>query len=668
MAPEQAKGKRVDRRADIWAWGVVLYELLTGERLFKGEDASDTLAQVLTKQPDVQRVPVNARRLLQECLQKDPKLRLRDIGDAKRLLGEDSAPVKTGVRALLWIATASVAIVASLGFLYFRKPVEQPRVIKVSVLPPEKTSLPANSVPAVSPDGRLVAFAATFDGKTSLWVRDLSSLEARLLTGTEGAMLPFWSPDSRYLGFFANGKLKKTEATGGPALTLCDAVSGRGGTWNHDDLIVFAPGILSGLFRVSAAGGTPVPLTTINNEEPGHRSPWFLPDGRHFLYTAYGQSRDKDTAYIGDLKSKSRRVLIPAASKVEYAAPGYILFVKDLTLMAQPFDSGRLQATGDPVQLAEQVDYGGLDIRASFSVSQTGVLIYRSSGPQGDSQLTWFDRSGKTLGTVGAASFFDRPAISPDGNSVAVESRDPQAGLGNEIWRFDLGRGIPSRFTFNSVTNRNPVWSPDGRHIAFFSSPGGPGVLYQRAASGAGRDEILDEPAGPPTDWSRDGRYIIYGTTRGGNGSSSVWVLPLFGDKKSFPYLKTNKNERQARLSPNGRWLAYTSDESKRSEIYVQTFPAPGGKSQISTNGGAIPVWSRDGKELFYIGGDGEMMAVEVKSGPEFGVAKPLFDARLAGNGFDVGKDGRFVVPTQIGQSSSPPITVVLNWAAGLKK
>ena len=671
MAPEQAKGKSVDRRADIWAFGVVLFELLTGERLFQGEDVSETLAQVLTKRPDFDQAPVKFRRVLQACLQKDPKQRLQAIGDWRLLLedAQESEPARSRSRfgTAPWMAAGAFAIAALiLGLLYLRQPVQDSRVLKMSVLPPDKVVLPPNAIPAISPDGRQLAFEAALDGKTSLWVRDLDSLDARPLPGTEGATLPFWSPDSRFLGFFANGKLKKTSVTGGPVLTLCEAAVGRGGTWNQNDVIVFAPAILSALYSVPAAGGTPVPVTTITEQEPAHRFPWFLPDGRRFLFTAYGPNREKDTLFVGDLESKGRRELMPATSNVVYAS-GYLLFLRELTLIAQRFDPSKLQTSGDAIPVAERVGYNSLDIRGMFTLSANGILAYTSPSRSGYSQLVWFDRSGKTTGVLGAPGGDDFPAVSPDGKTVAIMRPDPQTGLA-DIWLYDLIRGTNFRFTFNSQNNRWPVWSPDGSHLAFYSSPGGLGATYQRASSGTGQDEIL-EKIGYPSDWSSDGRYIIEAHNDARTGYD-IWILPLFGDRKPFPFLQTNASERWGKLSPNRRWLAYASDESRRTEVYVQTFPTPGGKWQISTSGGDHPVWRRDGNELFYIGPDGKMMAAEVKSGASFqaGLPKPLFNTRLAGTAFDVSKDGRFLIPTQIEQTSSAPITVVINWTAGLKK
>jgi Tol biopolymer transport system component/predicted Ser/Thr protein kinase len=680
MSPEQARGKTVDRRADIWAFGVVLYEMLTGRQAFTGETVSDILAAVLTKELDLEQVPVKVRKLLRRCLEKDPKQRLRDIGEARFLL-EDAPPHRVGHgRPLPWIAATLLVTVAALalGFVAYRHVTEETRVLKMSVLPPDKAVFNANSLPAVSPDGRRLAFVATLDGKDSLWVRDLDSLAARALTGTDGADDPFWSPDSRSIAFFADGKLKRIEVAGGPALTLCDA-SGepRGGSWNKNDTIVFAVN-QGGTFRVPAAGGNATLLTTPDRAsgELDHRFPRFLPDGRYFLYTVTNREREKVAIYAGDLDSKNRKLVVAANSNAVYTPPGYLLFVRERTLMAQPFDAAKLQTTGDAVPVAEQVDSSGIAGQNQFSASQNGVLAYASGASGGNLQLTWFDRSGKVTGTLGTPGFVFWGAISPDGNTVAVDRLDPQTRI-FDIWLHDLTRGTASRFTFGPRANQFPVWSPDGSHIAFYSFRDGVAHPFQKATSGTARDEILSKPLGEPPgptrvdDWSRDGRYIIM-TVTNPKTKSDVWVMPTFGDRKPFPYLQTEFFETYARLSPNGQWLAYTSDESKRLEIYVQTFPTPGGKWQVSTNGGSRPVWSRDGKELYFIGADGKMMAVEVKGGTKFeaGLPKPLFDARVPvfQAWYDVSKDGRFLIPVPLEPSANTPMTVVINWTAALKK
>jgi Tol biopolymer transport system component len=702
MSPEQACAQKVDKRSDIWSFGVLLWEMLTGKSLFDGPTTSHILADVLRREVDFSELPTETpsaiRTLLRRCLNRDVKNRLRDIGEARIAIEEigiepevKSVRPRPGRVVWIWAAVATVAALA-LGFVeYFRVPTEPLRIFKMSVLPPEKASL-LGDIPAVSPDGQRLAFVAALNGNSGLWVRDLGSLESRLLPGTEGAALPFWSYDGRFLGFFANGKLKKTESAGGPVLTLCDAPDGRGGTWNQSDVILFVPAIISPIFRILAAGGTPTPVTTINEQEPGHRYPRFLPDGRHFLYTSYGQSREKDEVFVADLESGNRSPLIAAASNAVYSS-GYLLFLRGLMLMAQPFDTDKLQMSGDAVPIVEQVGYLNIDIRGYFSSSQNGVLAYdspRRSNVVSDTQLTWFDRSGKMSGTVGEPGGLAGAAISPNGNAVATSVLDPQSGL-MDIWLLDLVRGTSSRFTLNSQNNFQPVWSPDNRQIVFYSTPGGMSTVYRRALDRAGQDEILDQSTSirSATDWSRDGRYVIEQTQGAGDSQSGwdIWVRPMSsdgGEKKSFPYLQTNANETNAKISPDGQWLAYQSDESRRSEIYVEKFPEHGGKRQVSNNGGSIPVWSRDGKELFYIDADGKMTAVEVL-GPKFdlGTHKSLFDVRtvanvfgqsnapLRGTSYDVGKDGRFLIPVPVdraGASEASPLTVVLNWQAQLKK
>jgi len=687
MAPEQARGKTVDRRADIWAFGVVLYEMLTGRQAFTGETTADVLAAVVKEEPDLSRVPVKARRLLQACLQKDPKQRLQAIGDW-RLLLEDAATAAKEPRGskIPWAVAAVFALIAiAAAFAYFRRVPEQPRALRVTVQPPDNGSF-APAGPAISPDGRRLAFVATIGGADSLWVRDMDSLVARQLPGTEGANNPFWSPDSRFLAFFAGGKLKRTDAAGGPVLSLCDVgASPLGGSWSKDDVLVFAFDYNTQLFRVAAAGGSATALTKLDQafREVAHGWPSFLPDGRHFLYTAYSVNQDRSAVYVDDINAKpgssGRRRVLAADSNAAYVPPGYLVFLRNGTLMAQPFDASSTSASGDPMPIVERVDYIDLGFvspvfQGQFSVSQNGVLIY-TSGLVQNRQLTLFDRSGKILGTVGPPGIVLSPQFSPDGTAVVADRMEPQTG-NYDLWIHDSQRGTSRRFTFNSKRSFSPVWSPDGRHIAYTSAREGDGQLYQKETGGAAQEELLDRTPSviSPNDWSRDGRYILSNKLDPKNGKTHIWVTPVLGDRKSFAFLSTESNDAVPRLSPNAHWLAYSSDETGRPEIYVQSFPTPGAKSQISTNGGTDPAWSRNGKELFFAEPDRKLMVVEVKTEAEFqaGVPRPLFEMHNGfdplGGWFDVSSDGRFLIPTAVAQDAKVPITVWTNWTAGLKK
>ncbi|HEV2202099.1 MAG TPA: protein kinase [Bryobacteraceae bacterium] len=689
MSPEQARGKQVDKRADTWSFGVVLYELLTGERLFTGEDAAETLAAVIHKQPDLAKVPREARHLLEECLQKDPKQRLRDIGDAKRLLesGAGSRPAAVSQTAsrkpVVWMAAAGLlaAVALALGFVSYRHVREEPpRVIKVSVLPPEKATLVGNSIRAVSPDGRHLAFVATTDGKDQLWLRDLDSLVARALAGTEDAYDPFWSPDSRAIAFFADGKLKKIEVAGGPALTLCDVpgLRPRGGSWGGNGDLLFVPNNgNNGIFRVPAAGGTATPVTEVDRAsgEGTDRFPWFLPDGRHFLYSVTAGAADKNAIYVADVDSKSdaknRQRVLAANSMALYAPPGYLLFVRDRTLMAQPFDAGKMKTTGDAVPVAEQIDSSAFaNDQYQFSVSQNGVLAYTSGGAGGEFQLTWTDRSGKVVSTASPPGVYNNFRLALDEKRIVFDRVDSRSN--QDVWVIDTARGVTSRLTFDPANDNNPLWSPDGLRVLYPNNRSGAYDLYIRAATGAGQEEALIKlgtPNGWGTSWSRDGRFIMY-VMPGPKTGLDLWVAPQFGDRKPFPYLQTPFNEQDGAFSPDGLWVAYVSDESSRNEVYVQAFPLSGTKFQISTGGGTEPTWRTDGGELFYRSADGNLMAVQVKSGAIFeaGVPKSLFSFpantdRMSRRSYAVANDGRrFLIALSARAEKTVPMTVVLNW------
>jgi eukaryotic-like serine/threonine-protein kinase len=566
-------------------------------------------------------------------------------------------------------------VAASFAFLHFREtPAASAQLMRFQVFPPENANFLWHAFD-LSPDGRHLAFTARGpDGRFRLWVRDLDALEARPLAGTEDNNEAFWSPDNRTLGFAADNKLEKIDISGGPPQTVCNFSGVAGGAWNQDGVIIF--GSLSGIWRVSAAGGTPSLLTKVDasRAELSHQDPSFLPDGQHFLYVRW--SNASVGTYVGSLDSvpeqQSSEPLLAATGRyvpTPGSGPERLLFEQNSTLMAQSFDASRMELKGNPAPIAQHV--------ANFVNSANGILAYMGFAP---GQLTWFDRHGKTLGTLGEPDVLaTRPAISPDGSAVAVDREDPENG-GIDLWLYNLMHGTRSRLTFDGQTNQSPVWSPDAVHIAFVSARNGGLKIHEKAVNGTGQDEILDKtPANSrvPTGWSPDGRYLIEDVLFDAKSKISIWTLPLSaeqagGDRKSSPYLDEGFNEGGAKLSPNGQWLAYASDETGRSEIYVQTFPKLGGKWTVSINGGAHVVWSADGKELYFIGLDGKLMAVNVKSGLggsfEASTPKALFDPHIAEEvGFDVSKDGWFLIPTVVEQSNAR-ITIVVNWTAGLNK
>ena len=693
MSPEQAAGKPVDRRADIWSFGVVLWEMITGARLFEGETISHTLADVLRAPIDFAKLPVTTPlvvvELLRRCLDRNTRRRLRDIGEARITIEKYLANPASGTVGLqqieggatskwAWVLAGVLGVATlAMGFVSFRHATEEPpRVIKTSLLPPENAVFRQNNIPAVSPDGKRIAFVAMSEGKFSVWVRGLDSLAARALPGTEGAFLPFWSPDSRTIAFFADEKLKKIEIAGGPALALCDAAGAFGGTWSRKDVIVFNSG--GGIFRVSATGGSVTPLTTLDwaSGEITHRYPWFLPDGRHFLYTAVNQDSRKTVVYAADLDSDQRKLIVAAASNVAYAPPGYLLFVRERTLMAQIFDAGKLQTLGDAVPIAEQVDAANGFERFQFSISQNGVLAYVAGGSgSGALQLTWFDRTGKALGIVGKPAYINTPRLSPDGKTVATDRLDPSSN-NRDIWLLDVAHGTEQRLTF-ADQNWFPVWSPDAKRVVYLRLSSQ--KMLAKAVDGTGPEEEVEAAAKAPQDWTRDGRYLISATQAANpKTGNDLWALPFMPGKsgvsgKPLALRNTEFQEYHGRVSPDGRWLAYQSNESKRSEIYVVGFPKLSGRWQVSVNGGTRPVWSRDGRELYFLGLEDTLMAVAVKSGEQFqaGAPQPLFNVRLSGNAnasYDVSADGRFLFATTTEQAARVPMTVVVNWQSMLKK
>ena len=703
MSPEQAAGKPVDQRSDIWSFGVVLYEMLAGRRLFQGETVSHTLAGVLTGPIDLAKLPTGTpeaiRELLSRCLDRDIKTRLQVIGEARIAIGKYLAGPKSaaefahhpkGRSAVAWAAAATLALVSALlGFLLVRQKQPEPQLEQFSIPAPEKTVFGFTSMLGgsldVSPDGLRIVFSAAAEGKVQLWVRDLASLKPVPLAGTEGAAYPFWSADSQNIGFFAGGQLKRIPAAGGPAVTLCDAPNGLGGTWNRDGVIVYAPNTFGPLFKIPASGGTPSPATSLDSvqQEAFHRWPWFLPDGRHFLYMAAvrGPTSNGTTLRAASIDSLGRdsRVIIPSplnAINVAYSQ-GYLLFVRGTTLMAQPFDPKRLATTGDAVPVANRIQKNVLNAHGAFGVSANGFLVYKTGPTRDTAQLAWFDRSGNEAGTLGQPENLNGVRLSPDGKSAVIDILDASTGNKN-LWIYDVARKLRTRFTFYPGEEREAIWSPDGRWIVFNRFGNGHFDLYRKASNGAGAEELIyaDGRQKYPTSFSPDGKLLLYMVYVDGDSKNQLWILPMegaAGERKPVPFAPTAFNSAWGQFSPDGHWIAYASDESQRNEIYAAPFPGTGPKKQISAAGGDQPLWRRDGKEIFYVAPNGQMMAAEVSSkggSLEVGAVRSLFGPipPLLGGGYDVSGDGQHFLVRMEPQGSDEPLTVVQNWTATLKK
>jgi Tol biopolymer transport system component len=705
MAPEQLEGKDADTRTDIFAFGCVLYEMVTGKKAFSGATQASLISSILRDEPQAisQVQPMSPPALdhvVKKSLAKDPEDRWQnaaDLGSELKWIGEGGSQTGIPVPAsgsrhrsrerLAWTSAGALLLAAAaLAVVLFshRAPTAAP-VIRASILPPEGADFVSTWIDAgpveISPDGSRLAFTARKgEGPNQLWVRALNESSARPLAGTDGAQRPFWSPDGRYIGFFADRALKKIDVNGGPVFTLASAIESRGGTWSREGVILFTPDARGPVFRVGANGGKVAPATVYGPNDATHRYPRFLPDGKHFLYLVRHSGAgpgEEPAVMVGLLGSKESKIAVSVASNAVYAS-GHLLYVREGALVAQPFDLGALEVRGDPVTIAPDVLMDERFSRGVFSASDNGVLVYQTGKWSAVTALRWFDRSGKILGTVGEpAQFFNGgdPEISPDGTRATAAIVDLRGGA-SDIWMIDLATGTRSRFTTGPGDKFATAWSRDGNRIAYnISNPtrSGYDIVVRPSSGSGGVEKLISDPAQYeyPCSFSPDGTVLLYQSRK--SGRDDLWALSLAADRTARPVATTPALEYLGQFSPDGRYVAYMSDESGRFEIYVVPFPGPGGRWQVSQNGGVEPRWKEDGRELFFFATDNRLMAAQVKTdrgGFEVGAIVPLFQSRTMGTGFryDVANDGnRFLITTGLQQPTSP-ITLVTNWTAELPK
>jgi serine/threonine protein kinase len=704
MAPEQIEGKEADARSDIFSLGVVLYEMTSGKRAFEGKTAMSVMAAILEKEPEPIKTepltPSALERLIRKCLAKDPDERWQNAGDLASELkwiaeggevspAEISPPTNTPGKHPLWpwvitVVCALAAIAPAVMHFVFRQP---QAVIRTQIAPSEKLQFnfvgDSGGPPVISPDGTHIVFSAKAEDKTHLYLRSLDKLTPQPLLGTQDATWPFWSPDSRSVGFFADGKLKRIDVAGGPAVIVCDEVNARGGAWSKDGTIAFEPFPTQPLFRVPATGGTPVALTKLSDKYTTHRWPQFMPDGQHFIYFAANHSAPAgpDTAlFWASLDGKQNKQLLHTFFSAVYAS-GYLLYVRDNTLLAQPFDPSAGELKGQAIVLNDDVQADLAVWRGTFSASEN-LLIYQPASGGAGLRLTWMDRSGKETGNVMGPDMYNEIELSPDGKKAAVTVGNPMG----VIWIYDLERSTRTRFTFGNDDTDSPVWSHDGKQIAYLAAePGGKRYdVMVKAADGSGEAKLLmpvDIAAGGAQqglwDWSPDGRYLLYASGTWGTGSGMhIWALPLSGGKP-LAYAAGAGDQSFAQFSPDGRWVAYQSTEAGVVEIYVAPFPWTGAKWQLSSSNGIVPRWSRDGKEVvFQALGSNETFAAQLDghgSSIAVGEIRVLFEAtdlspNTAARQYDVTRDGQRFLEITTGDTGRLPLTIIQNWTAELKK